>query len=63
MNAPVSSTSGGVGRATTVGGYVWRREHGLLTIGDQVRLYQARRHPRGNYLTPLPEDLIDGGRK
>lgn len=39
-------------------GYHWRKAHGLLTIGDYMRRYRAARHPRGDYLIPMRDDLL-----
>lgn len=41
------------------GSPAWRRACGLLTISDHVRQYGAVRHPRGNYPTPMQDDLIE----
>lgn len=40
----------------------WRRACGLITISDHVREYAAVRRPRGNYSTPMPDDLIETGK-
>ena len=36
----------------------WRKRRGLLTISDHVLEYRAKRHPRGPYRTPLPDDRL-----
>jgi hypothetical protein len=45
-----------------IGGYRWRRARGLATVSDHVRLYRARRWPRGDYGVPMPEDLLRAAR-
>ena len=36
----------------------WRKQRGLRTISDHVLEYRAKRHPRGPYRTPLPDDRL-----
>jgi len=43
-----------------LGGYRWRRSRGLHVVSDYVRIYRARREPRGPYGTPMPADLLPG---
>lgn len=46
-------------RAPKPGTLQWRRARGLMTISDLVADYKAMRRPRGAYLMPMPDDLID----
>lgn len=38
--------------------YRWRATNGLQTWTDITLRYRMKRHPRGQYRIPLPDDLI-----
>jgi hypothetical protein len=42
-----------------IGVYSWRKRRRLLVLSDHIRLYRATRVPHGQYLVPLPGDLIE----
>jgi len=47
---------------TPVGGYLWRKARGLLTLGDLAGIYRAQRFLRPGYVIPLPEDRVPAWR-
>ena len=42
-----------------IGRFSWRKAHELLTVTDRIFIYRAPRAPRGDYKTPMPEDIMD----
>jgi len=38
--------------------FAQRKKKGQVTISENIFLWRSKRAPRGNYKTPLPEDLI-----
>lgn len=63
MTTCPSNDRGASAPTPCLGGYAWRRDRGLLTIGDRMRRYRFTRWPRGAYRAPLPEDRIICGRE
>jgi len=41
-----------------LGSSAWRKHNNCPTLSDLVFTHRSIRAPRGNYKTPLPEDLI-----
>jgi len=46
-------------RSPEPGSLAWRYERGLCTISDLVDDYRSKRRPRGPYIIPMPDDLIE----